>query len=188
MSQTKKTKDEVRIDRRDFVKTVGLGAAPALTTRPQQREVTAHAIHSLPDDGWPSLRAYDRDHLARIALPLGGIGTGTVSLGGRGDLRDWEIMNRPAKGFVPLMGQVGPFFALFVTDEQGRRISLARALGRNLGKVLSTACCFLGFIIALLTQRSQALHDLLASTLVLEPDFRPPQPPSPPPPAPGQGV
>ena len=28
---------------------------------------------------WPVLKRYDRDHLARIALPLGGIGTGTVS-------------------------------------------------------------------------------------------------------------
>ena len=33
-----------------------------------------------------------------IAFPLGGIGTGTVSLGGRGQLRDWEIFNRPDKG------------------------------------------------------------------------------------------
>ena len=52
-------------------------------------------------NSWPVLRTYDQNHLARIALPLGGIGTGTVSLGGRGDLRDWEIMNRPAKGFLP---------------------------------------------------------------------------------------
>ena len=50
---------------------------------------------------WTVLKHYDQDHLTRIALPLGGIGTGTVSIGGRGDLRDWEIMNRPAKGFVP---------------------------------------------------------------------------------------
>ena len=48
---------------------------------------------------WPVLTHYDQDHLGRIALPLGGIGTGTVSLGGRGNLTDWEIMNRPAKGF-----------------------------------------------------------------------------------------
>ncbi|HEY1679143.1 MAG TPA: GH116 family glycosyl-hydrolase [Candidatus Sulfotelmatobacter sp.] len=34
---------------------------------------------------------------SEIAFPLGGIGTGTVSLGGRGELRDWEIFNRPAK-------------------------------------------------------------------------------------------
>jgi len=53
-------------------------------------------------DNWPILRRYDLDHIVRIALPLGGIGTGTVSLGGRGDLCDWEIMNRAAKGFVPL--------------------------------------------------------------------------------------
>jgi uncharacterized protein (DUF608 family) len=33
-----------------------------------------------------------------IAFPLGGIGTGTISLGGRGQLRDWEIFNRPDKG------------------------------------------------------------------------------------------
>jgi uncharacterized protein (DUF608 family) len=36
--------------------------------------------------------------LRTIAFPLGGIGTGTVSLGGRGNLQDWEIFNRPAKG------------------------------------------------------------------------------------------
>ncbi|HUS91742.1 MAG TPA: GH116 family glycosyl-hydrolase [Phycisphaerae bacterium] len=58
---------------------------------------------------WPVLRSYDRDHLGRIAMPLGGIGTGTVSLGGRGDLRDWEVVNRPAKGFTP----AGSFFALW---------------------------------------------------------------------------
>jgi non-lysosomal glucosylceramidase len=69
---------------------------------------------------WPVLKKYDEQHLARIALPLGGIGTGTVSLGGRGDLRDWEIMNRPAKGFTPKRGSFGPFFAVFVKDTQGR--------------------------------------------------------------------
>jgi len=50
---------------------------------------------------WPQLRTYTGRHLRRISLPLGGIGTGTVSLGGRGNLRDWEIVNRPAKGFHP---------------------------------------------------------------------------------------
>jgi non-lysosomal glucosylceramidase len=50
---------------------------------------------------WPVLRTYSGDHLRRVAMPLGGVGTGTVSLGGRGDLRDWEIVNTPAKGFTP---------------------------------------------------------------------------------------
>jgi non-lysosomal glucosylceramidase len=37
------------------------------------------------------------EQLSEVAFPLGGIGTGTVSLGGRAQLRDWEIFNRPAK-------------------------------------------------------------------------------------------
>jgi non-lysosomal glucosylceramidase len=71
---------------------------------------------------WPVLRHYDQDHLARIALPLGGIGTGTVSLGGRGDLRDWEIVNRPAKGWGPRR----TFFALWARRADGEPV--ARAL------------------------------------------------------------
>jgi uncharacterized protein (DUF608 family) len=61
---------------------------------------------------WPVLRTYELDSLARIALPLGGIGTGTISLGGRGDLRDWEITNRPGKGFAPDPG----FFAIHIAE------------------------------------------------------------------------
>ncbi len=67
-----------------------------------------------PED-WPVLKHYDQDHLVSIALPLGGIGTGTVSLGGRGELRDWQIMNRPAIGFSTVVaGNNAPFFAIYV--------------------------------------------------------------------------
>ncbi|MFP4027868.1 MAG: GH116 family glycosyl-hydrolase [Candidatus Brocadiia bacterium] len=41
---------------------------------------------------------YEGEFTDQIRFPLGGIGTGTVSLGGRGELRDWEIFNSPAKG------------------------------------------------------------------------------------------
>ncbi|MBL7222437.1 MAG: hypothetical protein ISS72_01160 [Candidatus Brocadiae bacterium] len=68
---------------------------------------------------WPVLRHYDQDHLARIALPLGGIGTGTVSLGGRGNLRDWEVVNRPAKGFGPS----NSFFALWAKPAGGQAVT-----------------------------------------------------------------
>lgn len=44
-------------------------------------------------------RRFTGEGLREIAFPLGGIGTGTVSLGGFGNLRDWEIWNRPNKGF-----------------------------------------------------------------------------------------
>ncbi|MDR3709388.1 MAG: GH116 family glycosyl hydrolase [Capsulimonadaceae bacterium] len=43
-------------------------------------------------------RNFSGDALSEIAFPLGGIGTGTISLGGRGNLRDFEIFNHPDKG------------------------------------------------------------------------------------------
>lgn len=42
-------------------------------------------------------RRFSAEHSA-LAFPLGGIGTGNVSIGARGDLLDWEIFNQPAKG------------------------------------------------------------------------------------------
>ncbi len=77
------------------------------------------ALKTNPD--WPALTRYDTNHLARIAMPLGGIGTGTVSLGGRGDLRDWEIVNRPAKGFAPKHS----FFALYAKPAGGQAVTRA---------------------------------------------------------------
>jgi uncharacterized protein (DUF608 family) len=63
-----------------------------------------------------SQRVFEGDSLKEIAFPLGGIGTGTVSLGGRGNLRDWEIFNRPGKGVnLPFT-----FFALHFDDGSGR--------------------------------------------------------------------
>ncbi len=53
--------------------------------------------------------------LAEVAFPLGGIGTGTVSLGGLGQLRDWEFFNRPAKGRILPFS----FVALWVKPEGG---------------------------------------------------------------------
>lgn len=68
---------------------------------------------------WPVLTRYDQEHLRQIALPMGGIGTGTVSLGGRGELRDWEIVNRPAKGFAPRH----TFFALYAKTQDQPSVS-----------------------------------------------------------------
>lgn len=43
------------------------------------------------------IRTFDSVATA-AAFPLGGVGTGNVSIGARGELRDWEIFNRPGKG------------------------------------------------------------------------------------------
>jgi non-lysosomal glucosylceramidase len=46
-----------------------------------------------------NLQSFDASASA-LAFPLGGIGTGNVSLGARGELRDWEIFNSPAKNNI----------------------------------------------------------------------------------------
>lgn len=70
---------------------------------------------------WPIVKHYDAASLKHIALPLGGIGTGTVSLGGRGELRDWELMNVPAKCFSTVTtGNNAPFYAIYVKGQDGK--------------------------------------------------------------------
>lgn len=56
---------------------------------------------------------------------------------------------------------------LIVTDAQGRRISFGRATGRYFGKIISGAICLIGYMMAGWTERKQALHDLIADTLVV---------------------
>jgi len=130
-----------QVGRREFFKTAGIGAAgffglesggsPTLAANSTQPTIPSSSRFEIPaglpqDPLWPVLCCYGKDLLARIALPLGGIGTGTVSLGGRGDFRDWEIMNRPAKGFVPSGGGTFPFFALYA--RQPGRPAICRIL------------------------------------------------------------
>lgn len=54
-----------------------------------------------------------------------------------------------------------------VTDLGQGRISFAHATGRCFSKIVSIILCMLGFVIAGFTQKKQALHDLMASTLVV---------------------
>jgi non-lysosomal glucosylceramidase len=91
--------DNFRTGRRGFFKSVAGGAAlggAAQTAAPGQPAAPPPAV---PPMRYP--RSYSGRQLATIAFPLGGIGTGSISLGGRGQFRDWEIFNRPDKGRSP---------------------------------------------------------------------------------------
>lgn len=67
---------------------------------------------------WAGPRVLGPDATA-AAFPLGGIGTGTVSVGARGELRDWELANTPAKGTrLPFT-----FFALWARPEGGEAVT-----------------------------------------------------------------
>ena len=56
-----------------------------------------------------------------------------------------------------------------VTDREGNRIRIGRSLGRFLAMFLvsSTLTLGIGYLIAGVTQRRQALHDMVAGTLVV---------------------
>ena len=104
-----------KLERREFLKKVAAGGALAGGARamsgqekPASAQKTAPKLPTLAKEGQGVARSriafprtFSGPNLKMIAFPLGGIGTGTISLGGRGQLRDWEIFNRPDKGNTP---------------------------------------------------------------------------------------
>jgi uncharacterized RDD family membrane protein YckC len=54
-----------------------------------------------------------------------------------------------------------------VTDLQGQRTSFARATLRYFAKIISALILMIGFLMAAWTERKQALHDMIAGTLVV---------------------
>lgn len=59
------------------------------------------------------------------------------------------------------------FMGLKVTDLAGERISFGQATGRHFAKYLSTFMLLFGFVVAFFSRRKQAIHDMVAGTLVL---------------------
>ncbi|HXM59013.1 MAG TPA: RDD family protein, partial [Candidatus Dormibacteraeota bacterium] len=73
---------------------------------------------------------------------------------------------------------------LVVTDLYGRRVSFGRATGRYFGKIVSALVLFVGYLMIPFSDRRQALHDLMAGTLVVRQEHlalltAPPRPPEP---------
>lgn len=83
--------------RRDALKMVT--AAPFIGFMESPQNVHARSSNSSSRErNERSWRIFETPNLSEIGFPLGGIGTGCVSLGGRGQLRDWEICNHANKG------------------------------------------------------------------------------------------
>jgi len=71
------------------------------------------------------IRELTGEDLKMIAFPIGGLGTGNITLGGRGEIRELEIFNRPAKEKAPDF----TFFSIWA-EEQGQE-SVAKILERQ---------------------------------------------------------
>jgi len=68
-------------------------------------------------------------------------------------------------------GSVGKIaLGLIVTDMNGNKLDFSKAFVRNLCKIISNLSFLIGYIVALFTEKHQALHDILAGTLVLRKD------------------
>jgi uncharacterized RDD family membrane protein YckC len=59
---------------------------------------------------------------------------------------------------------------LIVTDLDGRRITLARAIARYFAKYLSVLTLMIGYLMVAFDEQKQGLHDRIAGTLVLRRD------------------
>ena len=95
--------------RREFLKQVataaGVGAAASGTAAAVQAAPAPQSTR--PGGGRRPVafpRVFEDAALNTLGFPLGGVGTGAISLGGRGQLEDWEIFNRSDKGAGPEYG------------------------------------------------------------------------------------
>jgi uncharacterized protein (DUF608 family) len=99
-----------KLGRRDFLKqavvvvggvaqNISLSANAETQTNAKVESTHREGAHTSSDISYP--RVFRGPQLKMIAFPLGGVGAGTLRLGGRGQLRDWEIFNRPDKGASP---------------------------------------------------------------------------------------
>lgn len=58
------------------------------------------------------------------------------------------------------------FLQIYVTDINGMQLSLGRAIGRNIAKIVSFLPLCLGYLCIAFTARKQGLHDMIAKTVV----------------------
>src|SRR4029077_4789647 len=121
-------KDKTGVNRRQFLASTSAAAigAAALQGKEVSAVIAPPTFRSVAGASTPysrkelltlsgPQRSYTSEQAGEVAFPLGGIGTGTVSIGGRGELRDWEIFNRPAKRRILPFS----FVALWVRPEGG---------------------------------------------------------------------
>ena len=106
-----------------------------------------------------------------IAAVLGGSGDAAVAVQAAGSLVGlligWAYF--AIQESSPKQATIGKqAMGLLVTDMEGQPISFVKASIRHFSKILSALILFIGYIMAFFTEKKQALHDIIAGTLVLQ--------------------
>lgn len=85
--------------------------------------LAALAVLNAAADGieWPVLKTYSGKYAARVKMPVGGIGTGTISVDGKGALVDWEMRNKPEKRRTPSVWGWGSAFVIRTAEADGAK-------------------------------------------------------------------
>jgi uncharacterized protein (DUF608 family) len=98
--------EKLRLDRRNFLKQAAGAVGAATQAENWSALADGQALHEDPnrnqaraDLSYP--RRFRGRQLRMISFPLGGVAAGSLGLGGRGQLVNWEIFNRPNKGYRP---------------------------------------------------------------------------------------
>lgn len=99
----------------------------------------------------PSLESQESENLASVLWILGSWLYYAI----------WESSKHQATPGKKALG-------LKVVDDKGDQIDFGKATGRYFGKIVSTIIMYIGFVMAGITKKKQALHDIMANCLVIK--------------------
>lgn len=157
-------------------------AANAITAPTYIQAQTSESVTQLYAGFWKRFAAMILDWLVLLipALLIGAVIGFMVGVGPEGS----NTSSAEASGNLAVFLLTWLYFALMessekqatvgkmalgikVVDQQGNRISFGRASGRYFGKIISGITLLIGYLMAAFTKQKQALHDMMASCLVV---------------------